>query len=223
MKLRLAATLAGPAITALAVLWLAQPPAALGNPAAALAWAQDVVPGGPAAEKYEFVGTGKCRVCHLKIFKSWESGKHGKALDSLRPGQATAAKARHGLDPDRDYTRDKGCLECHVTGLDRKGGYAVPKPGDKKAEKKAKEMAGVGCESCHGAGSETDKVFQEIHRTKRKYKVEELYKAGLTRMEVGLCKTCHNPRSPTFDKEAKFDYEELKKTVHAREELKQRE
>ncbi len=168
-----------------------------------------------------YVGSSKCKMCHIKQNKSWKKGKKAKALESLKPGHADDIKTKHGLDPGKDYTTDESCLACHTTGYGQAGGFAIPDPSDKKAVKRAKKLAGVGCESCHGPGSEYIKLHKEILKSKRKYKVEEMYAAGMFKIEESTCVTCHNDKNPTFEG---FDFAAMKEQgAHDHFELKQRE
>lgn len=174
-----------------------------------------------AGGDYEYKGSKSCKKCHIPQFKSWEKGKKGQALEVLKPGEASEAKTKHGLDPAKDYSQDESCLKCHVTGFGHPSGYSTPDPEDKRAVRRAKSLSGVGCESCHGPGSAYIKIFEEITKSKRKYKVEELHAAGLSKLEASRCTTCHNDESPTFEG---FDYEKMKEQgAHDHVELKQRE
>ena len=101
---------------------------------------------------YEYVGSKKCKKCHIKEYKSWEKTKMANALDILKPGNSKEAKEKFNIDVDKDYTTDATCLKCHTVGYGEPGGYQTPDPEDKKAVRKAKARYGVGCESCHGAG-----------------------------------------------------------------------
>lgn len=76
----------------------------------------------------EYVGALKCKVCHLDIYKAWETTRHASAISTLE---------------SKDL-EDPGCLVCHTTGLGS-GGYG--------AETGLTNLAGVQCEACHGAGS----------------------------------------------------------------------
>lgn len=174
--------------------------------------------------KYEYVGSSKCKMCHLSEHKSWKKTAMGRAFTTLKPGKAVEAKEKHGLDPNKDYTTDETCLACHTTGYGHPGGYAIPAADDKKAARAAKKLRDVGCEACHGPGSEYIKVFKDIFRTKRKYKVAELYAVGLTKIDAATCTTCHNENNPTYDPADPFDFEKAVDTeTHDRKELKQRE
>ena len=77
-----------------------------------------------------YVGSQACASCHADLFEAWEASRHGKALETIR----TAGRMS-----------DDACLSCHVTGLGSTTGYrggGTP------------ELAGVGCESCHGPGAD---------------------------------------------------------------------
>jgi len=228
VKHRAVTVLAVLGFVGLTALVLSQAPEAVGNPDP-VTYAPTTGPDpalNPVQEKqkYKYIGNRKCKMCHIKTLKSWAKTKHSQAFELLMPGKAADAKKKFNLEPEKDYTTDKTCLPCHVVGFGKKGGYAIPDPSDKKAVKNAMRLAGVGCESCHGAGEEYAKVFQKIQRAKRKYKSEELTKVGLTLPNAKTCTGCHNEKSPTFDKEKKFDFEKMKKAgVHEHEELKYRE
>jgi len=179
---------------------------------------------GPDDGKYSYVGSKSCKKCHIKIYKSWEKTEGAKGFDALRVGKAAEAKTKYGLDPAKDYTKDESCLKCHTTGHGCEGGYAIPDEADKKAVKRAGTLLSHGCESCHGPGSEYVKLFKEIQKSKRKYKAEELYAVGLTKIDASACTNCHNDKSPTYDDTKKFDFGTYKdKDMHEHEELKQRE
>lgn len=176
------------------------------------------------AEPYTYVGSKKCKMCHMKLYKSWAKTEMGMAFKTLKPGEAKEAKEKHNVDVDKDYTRDAACVKCHTTGHGHDGGYVIPDPNDKKAVKAAKKREGIGCESCHGPGSEYVKVFKDIFMSKRKYKVEELYAVGMRKIEESTCTTCHNAESPTIDAATPFDFEKRKtEGIHEHQVLKQRD
>ena len=173
---------------------------------------------------YTYIGANKCKKCHLPEHKSWAKLKHATAMETLQPGQATEKKSKHNLDPNKDYTKDVTCVACHTVGFGKPGGYAIPDPADEKTVKESKELAGVGCESCHGPGSEYSKLHEEIMKSKRKYKVDEMYAVGMTKADEAVCLTCHNEKGPTVDKTVKFDYAKRKdENTHEHNPPKQRE
>jgi hypothetical protein len=77
-----------------------------------------------------FVGSSKCGKCHSKALKVWQKSKHSHGLETLE-------HEGHDRDPD--------CVACHVTGLDSTRGFV--------SRRKTPDLAAIGCESCHGAGS----------------------------------------------------------------------
>jgi hypothetical protein len=144
----------------------------------------------------EYTGANKCKVCHIKIFKSWEKTPHASAMEVLKPGVKAEAKTKAKLDPAKDYTADLSCLQCHTTGNNQ----AFP---------------GIQCEACHGAGLKYSAAtimnkskWAENPEAQRKLAVE----AGLV-ITPGekACTACHNKKSPTFKPfEYKARLEEVK-------------
>ena len=76
-----------------------------------------------------YVGARTCAACHTQAYLWWRRSPHGRAFDTLR---------KRGRELDLD------CIGCHVTGFEKPGGASVSA---------LDELRGVGCESCHGAGS----------------------------------------------------------------------
>lgn len=173
--------------------------------------------------EYEYVGSSKCKKCHIKQHRSWKKTKLASALETLKPGEASEAKQKFNLDPAKDYSNDEKCVGCHTTGHGKPGGFFIADPGDEKAVKKANKLADVGCEACHGPGSAYIEVFEEIQKSKRKYKVEELYAVGLTKIDAATCTECHNEKSPTHDPSDPFDFDKKKEETHDHIPLEQRE
>ena len=89
----------------------------------------------------KFVGTGKCRLCHLKEYKTWKKTKHAKNFNTLQ-------------GPERS---DPKCVKCHVTGFGKPGGFV--------SEKETPKMKNVGCESCHGPGSAHVEVAKDAPKS----------------------------------------------------------
>jgi len=193
-------------------------------------------------EEHDYVGTKSCKKCHFEIWESWTKTKMANSFHVLLPDsalktdketgltdewiaqiKANKTKAHRPIEPDKDYTRDPDCLRCHTTGYGLPGGYAVPDPKDKKAQRKANDLQGVGCESCHGPGSQYVKIFEEIQDKQRQYTRQELYSAGLSPVDAQTCVRCHNKESPLVAEDYVFDYETRKaEGIHQRVELKLR-
>ncbi len=163
-----------------------------------------------ANKRAVYVGISNCKKCHLKLYKSWKDTKSAKTFDVLKPGIGAEVKAKLNFDPQKDYTKDAKCLECHTTGFGLPGGYKIPEPGDSKAAKRAEENAGITCEGCHGPGSKYIPVLKNAMFKKQKYTRQELCDLGQFKIGANVCTTCHNRRNPTTGPDYHFVYEEYK-------------
>lgn len=167
---------------------------------AATAAAAGVSPVQPAEHAY--VGNKKCKMCHLKEWQSWSVTRMAKAYDLLKPGANAEAKKKAGLDPAKDYTADATCLDCHTTGHGKPGGFtdiaATP------------DLAGVGCEMCHGpGGTYTQSGFMSL--ANKEFKKADVVGAGLIgAISKDQCAVCHNTKSPFVGAGYVFDFEARK-------------
>lgn len=93
------------------------------------------------------------------------------------------ALAMKSLKPEEQAKKE--CYECHVTAGN-------------------KDMPGIQCEHCHGAGSDYAKL--SVMKDKAKNKA-----AGLIAPTEQDCVKCHNKKSPTFKG---FNFAEAVKKVH---------
>jgi hypothetical protein len=154
------------------------------------------------AGEHEFIGSKKCKMCHMKEWKSWSTTKMAQTFEVLKPGERSEAKLAAGLDPDMDYTTDVTCLPCHVTGYEAAGGFTDIES--------TPELAGVGCELCHGPGK--DYIAPGTMTLKNKeYKKSELLPLGLVDVvSEAQCVSCHNSYSPFVAKDFVFDFEAKK-------------
>lgn len=144
------------------------------------------VAGGVDAEP-RYVGNKACAGCHKTEMQDWQRSVHGKSMEVLAPGKKSAPKHKAGLEPDKDYSKDEKCLKCHTTGFKEEGGF--------RDMESTPDLAGIGCESCHGPGSE----YREIHKQKLlEFKRAETRAAGETYASKGdkVCEKCHNTESP---------------------------
>ena len=79
----------------------------------------------------EYAGSQSCNVCHEYEYEKWSSNIHAHAYAILeRKGSQ--------FDPE--------CAICHVVGMDYESGFI--------SENKTGHLKNVGCENCHGPGSE---------------------------------------------------------------------
>lgn len=140
----------------------------------------------------QYVGIKRCRMCHTKWYESWLESSKANAFESLKPNAGAAIKKRAGLDVTKDYTADSRCLRCHSVGFGKPGGYVTPTPGDKTAERHARLREGVGCEACHGPGSDYIQVMRDILLEERPYRQRELLARGRQVVGEAVCLSCHN-------------------------------
>jgi hypothetical protein len=106
-----------------------------------------------------------CVNCHQPIVDSWSRTPHAKAYQTL---------VKSGNQTDED------CLKCHVVGLKTPGGFnpADPQP----------ILAGVQCESCHGAGVQHAIAGDKDRKT-----------TIVRKPDAQVCMQCHTrERSPNF-------------------------
>ncbi len=94
----------------------------------------------------------------------------------------------------------------------------MPADGDAKAQKQAKDNAGVTCEGCHGPGSKANEIQEDIKENKRPYKFAELRAVGFHRAGVRSCTSCHNASDPGKEPGYHFPFEEKRKEKEAQHE-----
>ena len=157
-----------------------------------------------------YLGVKRCKKCHLQQWKSWQDTKMADALELLKPGVRGDEKAARNLNPQKDYSAETQCLACHATGFGHAGGYQTPASGDAAAARTAKEVAGVGCEACHGPGSMYLPVHQDVQTKRRQYAQSEFYKAGQYNVELRVCAGCHQEQAPCVGSGYVFDFEARK-------------
>ena len=155
------------------------------------------------ADEHPYIGTNKCKKCHIKEYKSWAETKMAQSFEILRPGQRAEEKKAAGLEPDKDYTADAECVGCHTTGYGKEGGFVD--------EASTPELIGVGCEMCHGAGGTY--VADEYMSIKNKdYKRADIAAVGsIYPPTEAQCRVCHNEKSPFVGEGYVFDFEQRKK------------
>ncbi len=145
----------------------------------------------------DYVGINKCKMCHLKEYKSWSETKHAMAMAGLQKADpkvaaemATKVKVEIKGSPDKT----DGCVMCHVTGFHLAGGF----PAADSAKTAA--VTNVTCEACHGPGSK-----HVAAATAEKKKMIN------TKPSANMCMQCH-----TSETSPKFNFDEYKKRgVHA--------
>lgn len=145
----------------------------------------------------KFVGSQACS-CHKAHISDWKLSIHGRAFETLKPGVKKRAKIKAHLDPDKDYTKEEKCLKCHTTGYRKKGGFInIDKTPDR---------VNVGCESCHGPGSE----YLTLHEERPGFFDRVKAKAwGQTygSENSAVCTACHNKNRRGLEKDKEQVYE----------------
>jgi hypothetical protein len=171
-----------------------------------------------------YIGVKKCKSCHFKQWNSWRKTKMATTFEVLKPGVRSEEKTKLKFEPNKDYTKDAVCLGCHTSGFGMPGGYIVPADGDAEAQEQAEDNAGVTCEGCHGPGSKSVLIQEDIKENKRPYKFAELQAVGFHRAGVRSCTPCHNAGDPGKEPGYHFPYEEKRKEgQHKNIELKYRQ
>ena len=107
-----------------------------------------------------YIGTEMCMRCHVKEAAQWKTTSHSQAWNTLQV-------VKRDADPE--------CITCHSVGYNKPGGFvsfaATPL------------LANVGCENCHGMGTEHESFAQ-----------------GPSRVDASTCMQCHNKeRDPGFE------------------------
>lgn len=152
-----------------------------------------------AETEHAYIGSKKCKKCHLKQYKSWAETKMANAFELLKPGGDIEEKTAAGLDPEKDYTTDEKCLPCHVTGYGQDGGFVDIET--------TPNLAGVGCEMCHGAGG-TYSQDQYMSTKNKKYIKANIVAVGMVdTVSEDQCVVCHNTDSPFVGDDYVFDFE----------------
>lgn len=82
-------------------------------------------------DNLEYSGSESCKACHEYEYEKWSQKAHARAY-------ATLERVGSQLDPE--------CVTCHVVGMEYESGFV--------SEQKTSHLKNVGCENCHGPGSE---------------------------------------------------------------------
>jgi len=130
----------------------------------------------PLPDDLHYVGSEKCASCHDYEYSRWKTKAHAAAFATL---------VEVGSD------RDPECVICHVVGMDRTSGFV--------SAEETPEMKDVGCENCHGPGSEHVRTWG----------VEATVEPKMS------CLDCHTPEHSSGY--AGHEAEYLQKIVHWRE------
>mgnify|MGYP001034220679 CR=1 FL=1 len=130
----------------------------------------------PVAEDLAFTGSKTCKRCHEYEYDKWSTKAHANAFASLKAVGS-------------DY--DPECVICHVVGMEYDSGFIT--------EDKTPHLKDVGCENCHGPGSEHASTSGQTATTQPQM----------------ACLDCHTPEKSTGY--AGHEAEYMQKIVHWRE------
>ncbi len=152
-------------------------------------------------KKHTYVGAAVCAKCHASDsignqYEKWLRTPHAKSVLMLKSETGLAIGKKLSMD---NPSEDLKCLKCHTTG----GG---------RAEKTKEE--GVGCEACHGAGSDYYEGINHVDILNRKSAYEKAQKKGMyptlgiknIKKREKLCLHCHDNRRPCFPTDPKEIY-----------------
>lgn len=90
-------------------------------------------------DPHQVVGVQACTQCHAAEVQVWKQTPHAQTFDLLhRQPEARQIAARLGI---QEFRRDSACTQCHYTMRTEADGSLVA-------------IAGVSCESCHGAAKQ---------------------------------------------------------------------
>lgn len=134
----------------------------------------------PVKEPLYIIGSDKCGECHnLKNigdqYSVWKKSKHSEAYNVLLSDKAKSFALKNGLKLPE--TEEK-CLKCHSTEfslneIEKGQFYNITE--------------GVGCESCHGAGSKYSPA--EIMKDENAF-----ISFGGVKGDNNTCKSCHSDK-----------------------------
>lgn len=152
------------------------------------------------ADPHLVLGNDACVKCHASEIKVWQSTPHAMTFDQLhRTPEAKTIASKLGL---RSIKHSGRCVACHYTQQSDAGEVGLSTPPSNSAQ----VIAGVSCESCHGAakhwldlhhnyGSESANRLTETpaHRSKR---IAESIQAGMRNpanvyLVAQSCLRCH--------------------------------
>jgi len=118
---------------------------------------ENAVPGVKPLARY--VGSDSCLKCHAEEGEKWHASAHSHAFSSLVKKQSEA---------------DPTCIACHTVGFGTESGY--------RRSFGTKKFTDVGCESCHGPGSEHVEAWNDGRVPAFKFRP----------LGAGDCMQCHH-------------------------------
>jgi len=126
----------------------------------------------PKITQQAFLGSDVCFECHREQAQAFSATKHSQPFTGLA----------------EQFQKDPACLKCHVTALGDAHGYGT-KTGDK-----VKDLAHVGCETCHGPGALHENAARRLAVSSKadEAALEKEMRAAIVKTpSEHLCATCH--------------------------------
>ncbi len=144
-----------------------------------------------------YIGVDKCKICHKSEakgnqFGKWVESKHSKAYQSLTTPKANEIAGKAEIKNPSDSDK---CMSCHSP-------YGQSAP-TLKGE-------GVGCEACHGPGS--DYKAMNIMKDRNLAKQNGLIVYANEDAIKALCLKCHKKGNP-YHSVPDFDFATAWKTI----------
>lgn len=149
-----------------------------------------------APDPAQVVGPSECGECHASEVTAWRKTRHFKAYRGLtRRGDALRIAKKMGI---KRIKRESLCMNCHFTSKPKK--------------KRVKPIAGISCESCHGAAKKWIDVHQDFggkgasKKTEspahRKQRLEKMKAGGMIRpAEIyRLARNCFQCHTVPYEK-----------------------
>ncbi len=126
------------------------------------------------------IGSGKCGECH--VLRSlgdqqtvWEKSRHKNAYLTLQTEKAVSFASKNNIEQP---VKNSLCLKCHTTEFSIKDISKTPT---------YNITEGVGCESCHGPGS--NYYPADMHKVH-----SEFLRNGGVKTDESTCRNCHSPK-----------------------------
>ncbi|MHC4171653.1 MAG: multiheme c-type cytochrome [Planctomycetota bacterium] len=116
----------------------------------------------PLPNGLEYTGSESCMYCHDYEYQKWkDAALREPGSEAHAHAYATLEQAGSQFDPE--------CVICHVVGMEYESGFV--------SEEKTSHLKNVGCENCHGPGSEHIRTLGIARTTEPK----------------SVCLDCHTP------------------------------
>jgi hypothetical protein len=155
-----------------------------------------------ALKDARYVGSERCGDCHAHAYNVWAKSRHAHAYDTLVNDKNPSLRQFDGE-----------CVVCHTVGFKYNTGYYDPPRGATAAQiaKHNKKLLNVGCENCHGPGSEHTNnpnnaalypmlnpyrpTAKELNPATPPEEKANAAKQRQLRLDIRLCAQCHDPEN----------------------------